>query len=280
MRSFRKISAFLLLLALATACTTASLEELRRTVPSGSPFQAALSQEYLAFSESEARQYDWPDSKYFADKGLMAVYGQDVPPELIENWDIDPSFIEELKQARSALVTALTPEHLETKPALAARTQFFFDCWVEQQEENWQEDDISACREGFYKSLTQLQDQAIPEEEPLIFSSSYILFFDWNRWDINADGMKVVDEVAEEVKTEQEPYEIILNGHADRSGSTEYNLTLSQNRAEAVKKELIKRGVPDGNISYFAFGESDNRIPTKDGVKEKANRRVEIFFNQ
>ncbi|MBM3617104.1 MAG: OmpA family protein [Alphaproteobacteria bacterium] len=278
----KKIACALAFTALA-ACTTNSLEELRRTTPTENPYLAALSAEYLAFAESEARQYDWASSQHFADKGLAAAYGHEVEPETFDNWDIGEDYIQELANARLQLITLLTPDVKVAKPGLSARALFYYDCWMEQQNEAWQEDDISSCREGFYHSIRILAGAPEEPEEatPLIFSSSYLIFFEWNKWAVNEEGMKVVNSTVQDLKDSKETeYEVVLNGHADRSGDVEYNLKLSQKRAEAVKAELVKRGIPDERIRYFAFGETDNRIPTADGIRERANRRVEIFFNQ
>lgn len=282
-KRFLKYASAIGLLSLAAACTTASLEELRRTTPSGNPFNVALSAEYLAFAESEARQYDWASSQYFADKGLMAAYGRETQPETFDNWDIDEDYVQELANARLQLIELLTPANKTTRPQLTARAQFFYDCWMEQQQEAWQEDDITSCREGFYHTVRTLA--GAPEEPepetPLIFSSSYILFFEWDKASLTKEAVQVIDTAVQDLKDSKETdYEVVLNGHADRSGTVEYNLKLSQKRAEAVKAAMVKRGIPDDRIRYFAFGESDNRLPTKDGVRERANRRVEIFFNQ
>lgn len=287
MLKFRFLAAACLLLSPLAACTTASLEELRQTTPSGSPFQAALAAEYLAFSESEARQYDWADSKHFADKGLKAAYGKEVEPELLGDWRIAPEHATVLSGARSELVAALHSGVKEAQPQLAARAQFFYDCWVEQQEEAWQEDDITSCKVGFYRALKEMTAQpaasdpmAEPEiAEPLIFSSSYIVFFEWDKAAITAEAMQIIQTVAADLQGVAS-YEVVLHGHADRSGDAAYNLKLSKARAEAVKAELVRLGIPADSIRYYAFGETDNRVPTSDGVRNRANRRVEIFFEE
>ena len=71
---------------------------------------------------------------------------------------------------------------------------------------------------------------------------------------------------------------IMLAGHADRSGSATYNQGLSERRNTSVRGYLTARGIPDGNISSQGFGESQNRVPTADGVRELQNRRVEITY--
>ena len=70
----------------------------------------------------------------------------------------------------------------------------------------------------------------------------------------------------------------MLAGHADRSGSSQYNVGLSQRRADAVRSYMTARGVADTRISTEAFGESQPRVPTADGVRELQNRRVEITY--
>ncbi len=71
----------------------------------------------------------------------------------------------------------------------------------------------------------------------------------------------------------------MLAGHADRSGSATYNQGLSERRNTSVRGYLTARGIPDGNISSQGFGESQNRVPTADGVREPQNRRVTISIN-
>ena len=65
-------------------------------------------------------------------------------------------------------------------------------------------------------------------------------------------------------------------GHADRSGSNEYNVGLSQRRAQAVADLLVSMGVPRTSIQITARGEEQPRVPTADGVREPQNRRVEM----
>ena len=71
---------------------------------------------------------------------------------------------------------------------------------------------------------------------------------------------------------------MVLAGHADRSGSDEYNVGLSQRRANNVRAYLAGRSVPDAAITSEAFGESRPLVDTADGVREPQNRRVEISF--
>ena len=53
-------------------------------------------------------------------------------------------------------------------------------------------------------------------------------------------------------------------------------MRLSVRRADAVKAELVRLGVPAANITTIGRGQEDLLVPTKDGVREPQNRRVEI----
>ncbi|WP_156106282.1 OmpA family protein, partial [Sphingobium sp. ba1] len=72
--------------------------------------------------------------------------------------------------------------------------------------------------------------------------------------------------------------QVMLAGYADKSGSASYNVGLSQRRADAVKAYMASKGIPDGVMTTQAFGETNPRVETADGVRELQNRRVEITY--
>lgn len=147
-----------------SGCATYSLEELRRIEPVGTPFQKALSRHYKEFASSEEKQYDWADSMHFADKGLMAAYGKDVEPENPAHWSVAKDKQPEMQLAYESLKDALAGGAANTKPEIAARAQYYFDCWLEQQEEGWQEADIAYCRDGFKDTMDTLLGSETDEE--------------------------------------------------------------------------------------------------------------------
>ena len=69
---------------------------------------------------------------------------------------------------------------------------------------------------------------------------------------------------------------LTIIGHADRSGSAEYNLELSRRRAEAVRDYFIAGGVLPELLVVQADGESRPAVETSDGVREPDNRRVDL----
>jgi outer membrane protein OmpA-like peptidoglycan-associated protein len=69
---------------------------------------------------------------------------------------------------------------------------------------------------------------------------------------------------------------VALVGKADRAGSDAYNMALSKRRADAVKGELARAGVPPARIDERWVGEREPPVPTPEGVREPRNRVVEI----
>jgi len=71
-----------------------------------------------------------------------------------------------------------------------------------------------------------------------------------------------------------------IQGHTDNVGGEEYNKTLSENRAKAVKKYLIDKGVKAERITAKGFGLS-KPIDTNDTPEGRAkNRRVEFYITK
>ncbi len=105
----------------------------------------------------------------------------------------------------------------------------------------------------------------------------YIVFFDWDKSDITPEAASILDNAISNYQNCGNA-QVMLAGHADRSGSASYNVGLSQRRADSVKAYMTARGIGAGVISTEAFGESKPRVETADGVRELQNRRVEITY--
>ena len=67
-----------------------------------------------------------------------------------------------------------------------------------------------------------------------------------------------------------------IEGHTCDIGTDEYNMGLSERRAEAVKEYLVKAGIDADRITTEAFGESDPLVPNENEAARKLNRRVEL----
>ncbi len=106
---------------------------------------------------------------------------------------------------------------------------------------------------------------------------TYLVFFDWDRADLTDRARQIVAEAAQ-ATTRVQVTRIEVAGHADRSGTPQYNQGLSVRRAQNVASELVRLGVPRQAISVQGYGDMRPLVRTAAGVREPQNRRVEIVL--
>ena len=270
-------------LAMLTACdTTASLDELREATPQGDAYSKALAEGYRDFAEQKAAVYAWETSKYFADKGLMAAYGRAIDPEDASQWEIAPAAQPEFAEARAKLIEAITANR-STQPDMAAAAVLAYDAWVVLAYDDSSLSAITGKRDAFYAILTKLSEAQVATSETVPTTTipeqttSTVLYFPMDSDHLGDTAQAALAQLVAYVKSAGN-VTVSINGHADRVGSEQYNLDLSQRRARFVVGALKQAGIDGQLLNYFAFGESDPAVPTADGVAEPQNRRVEIFI--
>ncbi len=289
MKSVRNLALLIGVVALS-GCTMfdtySEVDALNEAQPVGSPFAQALAGEYKDFANSELKDmFDYPDALHFARKGLAAASGETVMPEPISDWNLSEDHIKELGAARGRLIVAFDLGAREVAPATAAQAQANFDCWIEQQEENWQPEDILSCKAAYLESIAELESlvQQAPEVEPvepppmIPEEAMYLVFFNWDSAELSSGAKNVLDAVALEV-LKNTPSQINVSGHADTSGDAQYNKRLAFRRAAGVRDALVERGVDSELIVVESYGEEELLVKTVDNVREPANRRVNISF--
>ena len=77
--------------------------------------------------------------------------------------------------------------------------------------------------------------------------------FDFDRYDIRAEDAEVLDANAESMKANPKLL-ILIEGHTDQRGTSEYNLALADRRAKASMNYLVSRGVRSNRISIISYG--------------------------
>ena len=107
--------------------------------------------------------------------------------------------------------------------------------------------------------------------------NNYLVFFDWDKSVLTQQARDILRTAADAAK-KKSPVRIHATGHTDRSGADSYNMKLSLRRANAVKAELVRLGIPARDIAVVGKGESEPLVQTADGVREPQNRRVEIVI--
>ncbi len=278
-----------------TACAGMQLEKAQRVTPTGSDFDRALYDGYVDLSSAEFAEGDYGDSDFFALRAIDAAGGNPVEPDTLGNRNLPQDGVAELGPARQRLVSALAATAGSKAPQQAARAQVMFDCWMQEKEENFQPEDIAACRDAYLQIIEEVEVAVVPAAQPAPQPAArpaptpapapapapvpraYLVFFDFDDSSLRPEAQQIVGTAANNAET-GEIRRISVVGHADRSGSDAYNDRLSLRRAETVRDALIALGYPAVQINVAARGEADPLVPTPDGVREPQNRRVEINF--
>ena len=114
-----------------------------------------------------------------------------------------------------------------------------------------------------------------PPPPPKVF----LVFFDWDKYNITPEGEKIIELAAQQYKAGGS-VKLQVNGYTDTTGSFAYNQRLSERRANAVATRMVALGVARSDMAVAGHSFNDLRVPTPLGVREPQNRRVEIVFPQ
>lgn len=128
----------------------------------------------------------------------------------------------------------------------------------------------------FISVYTQAQ---VATFDSLDLLKSEIVFFDFGKYELRPEADSSL-EVLAKFSAQQENLTIHLTAHTDAIGNTEANLTLSKNRAQAVKSKLIAYGLTDTSLVIQPFGESLPVAENETDEGRQKNRRVTIDIYQ
>ena len=102
------------------------------------------------------------------------------------------------------------------------------------------------------------------------------IYFDYDKATFKTESYSDLNKL-ESMLRENSRIKVEISGHTDNYGHWQYNRTLSQKRAEAVKDFLTKKGIDPRRIKAVGYGES-KPLATNDDEDEgrELNRRVEF----
>ncbi|MDR0820418.1 MAG: peptidoglycan-associated lipoprotein Pal [Endomicrobium sp.] len=101
-----------------------------------------------------------------------------------------------------------------------------------------------------------------------------IIYFDFDKNDLIKDSMEILKENADYLKSNPD-IKVVLEGHTDERGTTEYNLSLGQRRALKVKEYYTQLGVAANRIATISYGREKPVDFRKNELGWANNRRVE-----
>jgi peptidoglycan-associated lipoprotein len=102
--------------------------------------------------------------------------------------------------------------------------------------------------------------------------------FDYNASDLRPDGRATLDNLAK-CLTKNADWKVTIEGHCDDRGTSEYNLSLGEQRAKSVRSYLKALGVDEKRVRVVTYGEEKpvDAAQTEDAWAK--NRRGEIIVN-
>ncbi|MEO3430927.1 OmpA family protein [Pelagibius sp. CAU 1746] len=272
-------------LALLSGCAGFGLQEAQMASPQGSAFDQALYSGYLDLSEKEFDEADYIDSDHFAERAMAAARGDTVQPEEISARELPGNKVGTLTGARERLVAALAAGAPSRQPADAAEAQVSFDCWMQEQEENFQPDDIAACQNRFIAAMERLEPKPMaapappppPAPAPMALPGPFVVYFDFDSSALTSQAQVELADVVEAAEKTGDGA-IDITGYTDLSGAEAYNQVLSERRANSVIEFLVTGGVDAARIVGRGLGEANPVVMTE--APEQRNRRVEIEFRR
>lgn len=108
-------------------------------------------------------------------------------------------------------------------------------------------------------------------------ATTRIVYFDYDSFAIRPEFQSVIEAHARFVKTDK-IRKVAIEGHTDERGGREYNLSLGQKRAEAVKRALGLLGVAEGQLEAVSFGKEKPAVLGGTEAAMEKNRRAEISY--
>lgn len=103
------------------------------------------------------------------------------------------------------------------------------------------------------------------------------IFFDFDQVTLKSESYPELDRIVK-LMGERATMTVEIDGHADATGTEQYNLGLSKRRAAAVQKYIVGKGVDQARVSIAFFGESKPLVPNTTKENRRKNRRVEFVI--
>jgi OOP family OmpA-OmpF porin len=125
--------------------------------------------------------------------------------------------------------------------------------------------------------MRELSDLKAKQTERGIVLTIGDVLFATGKADLSSDALRSVDKLADFLQ-KYPNRNVLIEGHTDSVGSDEFNLTLSQKRADSVKETLTSRGIGEGRIATKGYGKKFPVASNDTVAGKQQNRRVEVII--
>ena len=106
------------------------------------------------------------------------------------------------------------------------------------------------------------------------------IHFVYDSAEILPDSMSIIQEIALTLNEHSELSRIEIQGHTDNTGTEQYNMRLSQQRADAVKASLVQLGIDPSRLTTVGYGQERPLVPNTSARNRAVNRRVQLIILQ
>jgi len=184
----------------------------------------------------------------------------------------------EAEQARMAAEARARDAEAKAREAEQARTE------AEQARVQAEQARMQAEAEIKARSAEQAKTAALTKElsdlraqqtdRGLVLTVGDVLFAT-GKAEVAAGGLRSIDKLAEFLK-KNPTRNLLIEGHTDNTGPEDFNLKLSQQRADAVRDALVSRGVGADRITTKGYGPKYPVVANDTAAGRQQNRRVEV----
>jgi outer membrane protein OmpA-like peptidoglycan-associated protein len=104
------------------------------------------------------------------------------------------------------------------------------------------------------------------------------VYFDYDQSSVRAGEAGKIEQVAAELRSKGPTFDLLIEGHCDERGTEEYNRSLGERRALALRELLVKSGIDSGHVFTRTFGKDRPASPGHDEASRAKNRRGEFVL--
>ena len=149
-----------------------------------------------------------------------------------------------------------------------------------QQHQKEQDAMIASLSQEAKDALKRATDAGVLAKGKVAFEQTFgedRVKFKSDKYDLNDDAKKALDEFAGKVKGLTDQYFVEIQGHTDDTGGSRYNEDLGQRRADSVRRYLSReQKLPLNRMSTISYGDTLPVAPNKTKAGRAQNRRVVI----
>ncbi len=128
-----------------------------------------------------------------------------------------------------------------------------------------------------------IRPEDVPDESPRptglrpAGDKMLVVYFDFDRSEVRPDQLERIDVNLRYLRDTPKA-KVLVEGHCDERGTTEYNFVLGERRARSVAEYFIGNGIAEDRIQILSKGEEYAAVPGKTEEAWAKNRRVEFKF--